>query len=173
MAGDKLNRVKSIRRWLDKAEESYSSDKEISGEINLIMAQAEMQRLKEHYPHKLVKKWGIRLGAFALAIGIMFGMNTALTVGQDAGPVILPQKKANLLGKEIVAKEIEAGQTTKEISARNTVKMDTETESPVGVHARKETMIQEVPVIPVPPVMSQQELQSVVSEAGRALRGQS
>ena len=74
MAGDKLNRVKSVRKWLDKAEQSYSRDKEISGEINLIMAQAEMQRLKENYPHKQVKKWSIRVGAFALAVGIMFGI---------------------------------------------------------------------------------------------------
>ena len=29
MAGDKLNRVKSVRKWLDKAEQSYSRDKEI------------------------------------------------------------------------------------------------------------------------------------------------
>lgn len=93
MAGDKLNRVKAIRKWLDKAEQSYSRDKEISGEINLIMAQAEMQRLKENYPHKRVKKWSIRVGAFALAIGIMFGINTVLTFRQSPGSVILPQKK--------------------------------------------------------------------------------
>ena len=60
MVGDKLRRVKSVKKWLDKAEQSYSSDKEISGEINLIMAQAEMQRLKEVHPYRNVKKWGIR-----------------------------------------------------------------------------------------------------------------
>ena len=51
MAGDKLNRVKSIRRWLDKAEESYSSDKEISGEINLIIpiASAKAPRRMPHF----------------------------------------------------------------------------------------------------------------------------
>ena len=47
MPGDKVNRVKSIRKWLEKAEKSYSSHKELSGELNLIMARAEMNRLDE------------------------------------------------------------------------------------------------------------------------------
>ena len=47
MSGDTLKRVKSVKRWLEKAENSYSNHKELTGEMNLIMAQAEMQRLKE------------------------------------------------------------------------------------------------------------------------------
>ena len=35
MPGDKLNRVKSVKKWLDKAENSYSNNKDISGELNL------------------------------------------------------------------------------------------------------------------------------------------
>ena len=45
MSGDTLKRVKSVKRWLEKAENSYSNHKELTGEMNLIMAQAEMQRL--------------------------------------------------------------------------------------------------------------------------------
>lgn len=37
MPGDKLKRVKSVKRWLDKAENSYSNNKDISGELNLMM----------------------------------------------------------------------------------------------------------------------------------------
>ena len=51
MPGDKLKRVKSVKKWLDKAENSYLNNKDISGELNLMMAQAEMQRLKETHPH--------------------------------------------------------------------------------------------------------------------------
>ena len=47
MSGDTLKRVKSVKRWLEKAENSYSNHKELTGEMNLLMAQAEMQRLKE------------------------------------------------------------------------------------------------------------------------------
>lgn len=42
MPGDKLKRVKSVKKWLDKAENSYLNNKDISGELNLMMAQAEM-----------------------------------------------------------------------------------------------------------------------------------
>ena len=173
MAGDKLNRVKAIRKWLDKAEQSYSRDKEISGEINLIMAQAEMQRLKENYPHKRVKKWSIRVGAFALAIGIMFGINTVLTFRQSPGPVILPPKNENTAEQEIVAKETGEVNALREISKEDIVQENKKTETPVIVNTVKETVIQNVPSDPAPPVMSQQEIQSVVGKAGRALRGQS
>jgi len=47
MSGDTLKRVKSVKRWLEKAENSYSNHKELTGEMNLIMAQAEMQRLNQ------------------------------------------------------------------------------------------------------------------------------
>lgn len=53
MSGDIVKRVQAVRKWLEKAEHSYSSHKEITGEINLIMAQAEMQRLNE--THKIPK----------------------------------------------------------------------------------------------------------------------
>ena len=173
MAGDKLNRVKSVRKWLDKAEQSYSRDKEISGEINLIMAQAEMQRLKENYPHKQVKKWSIRVGAFALAIGIMFGINTVLTFRQSPGAVILPQKNENTAEQEIVAKETGEVNDLREIAKEDIVQENKKTDTPVIVNTAKETIIQNVPSDPAPPVMSQQEIQSVVGKAGRTLRGQS
>lgn len=173
MAGDKLNRVKAIRKWLDKAEQSYSRDKEISGEINLIMAQAEMQRLKENYPHKRVKKWSIRVGAFALAIGIMFGINTVLTFRQSPGPVILPPKNENTAEQEIVAKETGEVNALREISKEDIVQENKKTDTPVIVNTAKETIIQNVPSDPAPPVMSQQEIQSAVGKAGRTLRGQS
>ena len=173
MAGDKLNRVKAIRKWLDKAEQSYSRDKEISGEINLIMAQAEMQRLKENYPHKRVKKWSIRVGAFALAIGIMFGINTVLTFRQSPGPVIFPQKNENTAEQEIVAKETGEVNDLREIAKEDIVQENKKTDTPVIVNTAKAPIIQNVPSDPAPPVMSQQEIQSVVGKAGRTLRGQS
>ena len=63
MSGDTLKRVKSVKRWLEKAENSYSNHKELTGEMNLIMAQAEMQRLKEVRGTSPRRKWllGLRL----------------------------------------------------------------------------------------------------------------
>ena len=58
MPGDKVNRVKSIRKWLEKAEKSYSSHKELSGELNLIMARADMTGCRQNQvrrPHQPVE----------------------------------------------------------------------------------------------------------------------
>ena len=67
MSGDTLKRVKSVERWLEKAENSYSNHKELTGEMNLIMAQAEMQRLKEVRGTSPRRKWLLRGGALAVA----------------------------------------------------------------------------------------------------------
>ena len=73
MPGDKVNRVKSIRKWLEKAEKSYSSHKELSGELNLIMARAEMNRLDEVHDWTRKKKWIIRCAAMVMAVIVFAG----------------------------------------------------------------------------------------------------
>ena len=73
MPGDKVNRVKSIRKWLEKAEKSYSSHKELSGELNLIMARAEMNRLDEVHDWTRKKKWIIRCAAMVMAAIVFAG----------------------------------------------------------------------------------------------------
>ena len=73
MSGDTLKRVKSVKRWLEKAENSYSNHKELTGEMNLIMAQAEMQRLKEVRGTSRRRKWLLRGGALAVAGALFLG----------------------------------------------------------------------------------------------------
>lgn len=73
MSGDTLKRVKSVKRWLEKAENSYSNHKELTGEMNLIMAQAEMQRLKEVRGTSPRRKWLLRGGALAVAGALFLG----------------------------------------------------------------------------------------------------
>ena len=88
MPGDKLKRVKSVKKWLDKAENSYLNNKDISGELNLMMAQAEMQRLKETHSHEKAKKWGIRLSAMAAAAVLFIGFSNLFSANADKSPVI-------------------------------------------------------------------------------------
>ena len=77
MSGDKIKRVRAVRKWLEKAEDSYSSHKEINGEINLIMAQAEMQRLNETHKYVSVRHWAMRLFALCVALGVFFALNSS------------------------------------------------------------------------------------------------
>lgn len=164
MPGDKLKRVKSVKKWLDKAENSYSNNKDISGELNLMMAQAEMQRLKETHSHEKAKKWGIRLSAMAAAAVLFIGFSNLFSANADKSPVI---SRETTVSKEEVPKVPEDKNLVLSETVQPTVAA---TESSNTDPVPTKSIQTEAPA-PVLPVMSQSEIQSVVGEAGRALRG--
>ena len=169
MPGDKLKRVKSVKRWLDKAENSYSNNKDISGELNLMMAQAEMQRLKETHPHEKAKKWGIRLSAMAAAAVLFIGFSNLFSANADKSPVI---SRETTVSKEEVPKVPEVPEDKNLVLPETVQPTVAATESSNTDPVPTKSIQTEAPA-PVLPVMSQSEIQSVVGEAGRALRGQS
>lgn len=164
MPGDKLKRVKSVKKWLDKAENSYLNNKDISGELNLMMAQAEMQRLKETHSHEKAKKWGIRLSAMAAAAVLFIGFSNLFSANADKSPVISWE---TTVSKEEVPKVPEDKNLVLSETVQPTVAA---TESSNTDPVPTKSIQTEAPA-PVLPVMSQSEIQSVVGEAGRALRG--
>lgn len=169
MPGDKLKRVKSVKRWLDKAENSYSNNKDISGELNLMMAQAEMQRLKETHPYEKAKKWGIRLSAMAAAAVLFIGFSNLFSANADKSPVI---SRETTVSKEEVPKVPEVPEDKNLVLSETVQPAVAATESSNTDPVPTKSIQTEAPA-PVLPVMSQSEIQSVVGEAGRALRGQS
>lgn len=169
MPGDKLKRVKSVKRWLDKAENSYSNNKDISGELNLMMAQAEMQRLKETHPHEKAKRWGIRLSAMAAAAVLFIGFSNLFSANADKSPVI---SRETTVSKEEVPKVPEVPEDKNLVLSETVQPTVAATESSNTDPVPTKSIQTEAPA-PVLPVMSQSEIQSVVGEAGRALRGQS
>lgn len=169
MPGDKLKRVKSVKRWLDKAENSYSNNKDISGELNLMMAQAEMQRLKETHPHEKAKKWGIRLSAMAAAAVLFIGFSNLFSANADKSPVI---SRETTVSKEEVPKVPEVPEDKNLVLSETVQPAVAATESSNTDPVPTKSIQTEAPA-PVLPVMSQSEIQSVVGEAGCALRGQS
>lgn len=169
MPGDKLKRVKSVKRWLDKAENSYSNNKDISGELNLMMAQAEMQRLKETHPHEKAKRWGIRLSAMAAAAVLFIGFSNLFSANADKSPVI---SRETTVSKEEVPKVPEVPEDKNLVLSETVQPAVAATESSNTDPIPTKSIQTEAPA-PVLPVMSQSEIQSVVGEAGRALRGQS
>lgn len=165
MPGDKLKRVKSIKRWLDKAEDSYTNNQDISGELNLIMAQAEMQRLKETHPHENAKKWIIRFSSMAVAVILFMGINSVFPFGHHEAPVV--SEETMVVREEIPVLPMENNVAEPEIIQSAAVAEQQPVESPPQTSVRAEMPVS------VTPIMSQSEIQSVVGEAGRALRGQS
>lgn len=164
MTGDKLKRVRAIRKWLEKAEQSYMSHKEISGELNLIMAQAEMQRLKEtDRSAEKRRSWGIRLASAAAAAGIVFGAFFFTGPVQHGTEPPASKESVSLPSPAIRGRESQPDLPKTEIS----------TDMPILDAGKAEKEVSAQPQPAPAPVLSEKEIQSVVGEAGRALRGKS
>lgn len=197
MTGDIVQRLQAVRQWLEKAEKSYSNNKEMTGEINLIMAQAEMQRLKET---REVPFWlrlqHMRIGALLAAVCILCAGSFAwhqymlptvnpapevITSRQSEQPAVVrhssPEPAISSDGYEAAAPApvpapVPAADAENEIpavpSAPAAVATVEEAAPPAGPSVQKNT----VSAGAAAPVMSQAEIQRVVGEAGRTLRGQ-
>lgn len=46
---DKVDKVRSARKWLMKAEASFDDNADVRGELNLMLAEAEMKHLRKHH----------------------------------------------------------------------------------------------------------------------------
>ena len=67
---DTVHRVRAVRSWLEKAEASFDEESDIKGELNLMLAEAEMKNLRKHHP--VSKNWlraSALVTAFCLAVG--------------------------------------------------------------------------------------------------------
>ncbi len=160
---DKLKRVRAIRKWLEKAENSYTSNKDISGEINLIMAQAEMQRLKETEKPHPVRVWGKRGLALFAALAIVGG-----------AALIRYELKAHDARVTARAKAAVMQMFSKEKSETEETPAAPSAPAPAPIEGAGNAAEVSVPAEESvsAPVMSEAEIASVVGEAGRALRGQ-
>lgn len=190
MSGDKVKRVRAVRKWLEKAESCYSSHKEVTGEINLIMARAEMERLKETRRNGKGRKRALQIVALFAAFGVFLGLNAIWQA-------LEPSKESMTPPVQVVQEKEPAPAVKKE--EPEPLSVPSETVDP-GISAQPEP-VYTVPEQPVPqlaatqpavvtlqpaaappvrtaaaaapkPALSDKEIQSVVGEAGRALRGQ-
>ena len=178
MSGDTLKRVKSVKRWLEKAENSYSNHKELTGEMNLIMAQAEMQRLKEVRGTSPRRKWLLRGGALAVAGALFLG--ASFLKDSFFAPASTPVRSV-----ETVEEADKKAEEVPSVSAETVTTEPVETDPPkpdpeVAAPAKAAPVVMTPAPVPVEvsavtkpevPALSDQEIQRVVGEAGRALRG--
>lgn len=83
----KAEHVRSAKKWLEKAEQSFDSQSDIRGELNLMLAEAEMKNLRKNHGAGLRSK-----GKFAVMAGLLVvsaGAWFALTHSREA-PVMPP-----------------------------------------------------------------------------------
>lgn len=183
MSGDKLKRVRAIRKWLEMAEDSYQSHEDLNGEIHLLFARAEMERLKETHRESKILKWLLRAGAFlsaALLLGICW-----------LGKIYFFSPEEGYFGTSVVQEFPEGEKVTEDtaVASKGDLSGKKETESVsestnaenVSKGTVKETETQgdsDSDYQPVQaaypenyPELSEQKIQMVVGEASRTLRG--
>ena len=110
--------VRSAKMWLEKAEQSFDRQSEIQGELNLMLAEAEMKNLRKRHGLKVRAKLRVAaaMGIAVMAAGLWYAATrespaTALPV-RDAAPAVQqsPEKLPAAPAKASAQPEPYAGQ---------------------------------------------------------------
>ena len=67
------NHIAAAKGWLSQAEKSLEQENDIRGDLNLMLAQAELQSAQEKQPQKAWLVWGRRLLPLAAALCVAAG----------------------------------------------------------------------------------------------------
>lgn len=178
-------RLRSARQWLTRAEEAFDKDRDVRAELNLMLAQAELQHAKEanrtrhwRYKYSLLTQ-GTAVGLAMMIAVIGFGgtywwVNQHQTREDQASPAVQLQMPQQSLADSNLAEpkphlEPQAA-IVQQTSAPATVKTEHQQTSTVAESRVKndEQPYQAEKQVVLPP----DELQKLVRVAGKSLRGQ-
>ena len=95
--GDNMEkRIRSVKTWLDKAEQAYADDSATKGQLQLMLAQAEMQHLNEKQAPTLWQRigfWPIAIGLALLLGGCYYAWQNQANV-QPTTPTLEQQEQS-------------------------------------------------------------------------------
>lgn len=180
---ERLHRVRAVRSWLERAESSFAREADIKGELNLMLAEAEMKNLRRHQDRR---KTVYCLLAFVMAI---FLVTSLYVFTRQQAPQPLRQrpqaeKEAAVPAAEkplppadrtppatlapAAAPESTASQMP-EAAPQETAAPPERT--PASLPAETAGTEKSVPASAARSVLSQQQMQDTVQEARHTLRG--
>lgn len=186
---DTVHRVRAVRSWLEKAEASFDEESDIKGELNLMLAEAEMKHLRKHHP--VSKNWlrvSALVTAFCLAVG---GWYAFRMINQEEPP---PTTEAVVhepaAGNELGQKPVDMAAPVVEPAPAGGVQPPVQERPapasvPPAIPAGDEPPVQPAATaaaVPEPPapapvltekkaVLSDRQVQATVQEARHTLRG--
>ena len=175
-------RVSSAKRWLAKAEEEFSRERPARGELNLMLAEAELKRLKESEP--AVRRSWLRHGAALAAAVIMTGVVSGAwwflraPAGQGVQPPANPSVLTTEFAPPLAAKAasisatLSVPQQPTPVVEKTAVLSDNLAKQEVVARRQpeKEPASDRQPVANIG--MNQDEMRQLVRKAGQTLRGQ-
>ena len=174
-------RVSSAKRWLAKAEEEFSRERPARGELNLMLAEAELKRLKESEP-AVRRSWlrhGAALAAAVIMTGVVSGAWWFLRAPVSQGAQTLP-KPAVLTAEFAPPLAAKTASIAEVLSVPQTTSIVEKTVIPSDSLAKQEVVVRRQPEKepasdrqPVANIgMNQDEMRQLVRKAGQTLRGQ-
>ena len=97
--------ITAAKDWLGKAEESIAKDNDILSDLNIMLAQAELQRAKEKDDTALIRKrlkWILPwITAIGIAVGYVYFLRPELfTTVREESPAVTVVKEENVPAKE-------------------------------------------------------------------------
>ncbi len=169
--------LRSARVWLTRAEESFDKNSQIRGELDLILAQAELQRAREtglsrqerrHYPF-LRHATSFVLAAFLVAAG--FGAYWGLSERHAAVPIPLAAQEAKV--PPVIQKTSDAAAPVRVEDQRPAIPTPTSNtpQETILPASRPESTVRTQPA-EKENLLSPDEMKNVIRAAGKSLRGQ-
>ena len=172
--------VRAAREWLGRAENSLEQDDHIRGDLDVMLAQAELQRAQEMDEGALRRRWLRRLlpaGTAAILAGIAWGLWPAVpeTPPGDAGMTAASAPLVRQEGTVFVSPEQKIGERVSIAEVEIDVPHET---APAAIEetAAEERIMPEQPernpeqkqAVRLPSV----DMQKLMSQAGQSLRAQ-
>jgi hypothetical protein len=160
-------RIRSVKSWLSRAEKNFDAADDMRGELNLLLAEAELQRLRETEGKESARRRHIIAAAAALAIAL----------ASWSAWYVLPRASRQNVAAEIAAKEMAKKEDARTKEAEKPAIAGLKGQLPaIGAFSEEEPAAQQaLPVAAAAakggePGFSESDLRGLARTAGKALR---
>lgn len=186
--------VRAAREWLGRAEDSLEQEDHIRGDLDVMLAQAELQRAQETEEGRVRRRWLGRLlpaGAAALVAALVWGLWPSVPAPLIERPSVMPAAEPGEAGSASVPAAaatpmaIESSTVrpmTAEIAPPTVPPMTAEISSvveepssvevPISEAADMEPLPQPSSRVPSRDILPSRDMQKLMSAAGQSLRAQ-
>lgn len=187
--------VRAAREWLGRAEDSLEQEDHIRGDLDVMLAQAELQRAQETEEGRVRRRWLGRLlpaGAAALVAALVWGLWPSVPAPLIERPSVMPAAEPGEAGSASVPAAAATPMAmesstvppmTAEIAPPTVPPMTAEissvVEEPSSVEvpisekaADMEPLPQPSPRVPSRDILPSRDMQKLMSAAGQSLRAQ-
>ena len=187
--------VRAAREWLGRAEDSLEQEDHIRGDLDVMLAQAELQRAQETEEGRVRRRWLGRLlpaGAAALVAALVWGLWPSVPAPLIERPSVMPAAEPGEAGSASVPAAAATPMAIESSTVRPmTAEIVSPTVSPITAEISsvvEEPSSVEVPIsekaadmepfpqpssrVPSRDILPSRDMQKLMSAAGQSLRAQ-